>query len=135
VLLVNCHRKRSRMVVRRGEGGEGKLKAILYMVVFAMLIFVGVKMVPPYVAEYQLVDKMQEQARFGVVNRYSEDQIREIVFKTIQDLDIPAKREDVKVLVSQAKVTISVDYTVPIDLYIFQTSLHFTPTTENKSLT
>ena len=135
MLLVNCHRKRSRMVVRRGEGGEGKLKAILYMVVFAMLIFVGVKMVPPYVAEYQLVDKMQEQARFGVVNRYSEDQIREIVFKTIQDLDIPAKREDVKVLVSQAKVTISVDYTVPIDLYIFQTSLHFTPTTENKSLT
>ena len=135
VLLRDYRREGKRAAVRRRERGEGKLKAVLYTVVFALLILVAVKIVPPYVAEYQLVDKMQEQARFGVVNRYSEDQIRDILFKTVQDLDIPVKREDIKVLVTQAKVTISVDYTVPIDFYIYQTSLHFTPTSENKSLT
>ena len=62
-----------------------------------MAVYVAFKMVPLYVAEYQLKDKMDEQARFAVVNRYSEDQIRDVIFKVVQDLDIPAKREDIKV--------------------------------------
>ena len=44
---------------------------------------------------------MQEMARFGIVNRYSDEQIRDNVFKVVQDLDIPVKREDIKVSVTQ----------------------------------
>ena len=39
---------------------------------------------------------MQEQARFAVVNRYNEDQIRDNIFKMVQDLEIPVKREQIK---------------------------------------
>ena len=120
---------------RRQERGEGKLKAILYTAVLVAAIFAAVKVVPPYVAEYQLNDKMQEQARFAIVNRYTEEQVRTIIFKQIEDLDIPAKREDIKVVVTPSAVKISVDYKVPIDLWLYQTELHFTPSSENKSLT
>jgi hypothetical protein len=97
--------------------------------------FVAYKILPAYVAEYQLMDKMQEQARFAVVNHYSEDQIRDSVFKVIQDLEIPAKREQIKILDTQSVVRISLDYTVPVDLLVYHMELHFTPSSENKSLT
>jgi hypothetical protein len=86
------------------------------------------------VSEYQLADKMQEQARFAVVNRWSEDQVRDTIYRTVQDLDIPAKREDIKVVANQAAVKVSLDYTVPVDLIVYRLDLHFSPSIENKSI-
>jgi hypothetical protein len=119
----------------RSQRGEGRFKSILILVIFVSAIYCAVKMVPPYVAEYQLADKMQEQARFAVVNRYTEEQIRENIYRVVQDLDIPAKREDIKVVANQQVVKISLDYVVPIDLLSYHVDLHFTPNSENKSLT
>jgi hypothetical protein len=117
------------------ERGAGKLKAIVYTVVFLLLIYSAFKIVPAYVSDYQLTDKMQEQARFAIVNRYTDEQIRDNVYKVIQDLEIPAKREDIKVTATQSGVKIWLDYTVPVDLFFYRTQLHFSPSSENKSLT
>ncbi len=125
---------RATAMSRVAERGEGKLKAVIYTAIFVMAIYAAVKIVPAYVSEYQLVDKMQEQARFAVVNRYSEDQIRDNIYRTVQDLDIPAKREDIKVVATTAAVKVSLDYTVPIDLMVYRFDLHFSPTSENKSI-
>jgi hypothetical protein len=118
----------------RNERGEGKFKVIVFLVIFVSFIFVGFKTVPAYVAEYQLADKMQEVARFSVVNRQNEEQVRDAIFKVIQDLDIPATKEDIKVTSSNSLVTISVDYRVPVDLLVYQTEMHFSPSSENKSV-
>ncbi|HKV24260.1 MAG TPA: hypothetical protein VJN93_06675 [Candidatus Acidoferrum sp.] len=119
---------------RKSERGGASLKAILYTAFLIIGVFVAFKIVPPYVSEYQLSDKMDEQARFAVVNRYSEDKIRDEVYKEIQDLNIPAKRDDIKVTATQEKVIISLDYTVPIDLLVYSTQLHFSPSSENNSV-
>ena len=118
----------------RAQRGSGKFKAIAYMAIVVFGIFCAVRLLPPYIAEYQLSDKMQDQARFGVVNRYSEEQIRDVIFKEAQDLDVPIKKEQIKVLASPSLVRISLDYTVPIDLLVYKMDLHFTPSSENKSL-
>jgi hypothetical protein len=118
----------------RAQRGEGKFKAILVTAVIAFLGYSAFKLLPPYIAEYQLADKMQEQARFAVVNRYSEDQIRETIFKEAQDLDVPIKKEEIKVLATSSVVRISLDYRVPIDLLVYKMELHFTPSSENKAL-
>ena len=119
---------------RNSERGEGKFKNILVIAVIALLIYAAVKIVPPYFSDYQLSDKMQEQARFAVVNRFSEEQIRENLFKTIQELDIPAKREDIKIVANNAIVKISLKYTVPVDLFFYHLDLNFSPSSENKAL-
>lgn len=119
---------------RRPERGEGKLKAIIYLAILALAGYSAVKIVPAYVSNYELSDKMQEQARYAVVNRYSEEQIRDNIFKVVQDLEIPAKREEIKVVSTNAVVKISLDYTVPIDLFFYHLDLHFTPSSENKAL-
>jgi hypothetical protein len=120
--------------IRSHQRGAGKIKAILGTAVLAFAVYAAVKIVPPYAAEYQLADKMQEQARFAVVNRYTDEQIRDNVFKVVQDLEIQVKREAIKVEASQQIVKISVDYTVPIDLLVYHLDLHFTPSSENRAL-
>jgi hypothetical protein len=116
------------------ERGEGRFKAILFTAVILLIIYSGVKIIPVYVSDYELSDKMQEQARFAVVNRYTEEQIRDNIFKTVQELDIPAKREDIKVAASNAIVKISLNYTVPVDLLFYHMDLNFSPSSENKAL-
>ncbi len=115
---------------QRSQSGEGRLRAIFYTVILVTAVFLAIKLVPPYVTEYQLQDKMNEQAKFAVVNRYSEDQIRDILFKVIQDLDIPATREDIKMASTNHGVSISVSYTVPVDFLVYKTDLTFSPKSE-----
>jgi hypothetical protein len=119
----------------RSQRGEGKLKAIIVTGILILGILVAVKLIPPYVAYYQLNDKVQEIARFGVVERSTEDQIRDKVMKTVQDLEIPATKDNIRVSAGTSRVTISVDYTVPVDILFYHVDLHFTPNSENKSLT
>jgi hypothetical protein len=118
----------------RLQQGAGTIKAILWTVLLIYGAFVAYKILPAYVAEYQLQDKMQEQAKFAVVNRYPEEQIRDSIFKVIKDLEIPVKREDIKITATPDVVRIACDYSVPVDLLVYQMNLHFTPSSENKSL-
>ena len=114
----------------RLQRGEGRLKAIVYTMILVAAVYAGFKLVPPYVAEYQLKDKMSEQARFAVVNHYTEEKVRDIIYQTIQDLDIPAKRDDIKLSNTHAGMAISVSYTVPVDFLVYKADLNFTPSSE-----
>ena len=119
---------------KRSQRGEGKLKAIVYTLILFAGVYAAVKIVPVYVAEYQLNDKINEQARFAVVNHYTEDQVRDIIFKVIQDLDIPARREDIKVQNTNHGVQISVNYSVPVDFTVYKTDFNFSPSSEVRDL-
>jgi len=119
---------------RQRERGEGKAKAIIYTVIFLTAIYSAVKVVPAYVSDFQLKDKIQEQARFAVVNRFTEEQIRQNIYKVVKELEIPAKAEDIKVLADNSQVRISLNYTVPVDILFYHVELHFSPSSESKSL-
>jgi hypothetical protein len=117
---------------QRLQRGEGRLKGFLYLAFLIIAVFVGFKVVPVYVADYQLKDKMTEQAKFAIVNRYTEDQIRDNIYHTVQDLDIPAKREDIKVTNTNHGIEIGVQYTVPVDFIVYKTDLNFDTSSEGR---
>lgn len=119
---------------QRGQRGEGRLRALVYFFILIVAVFVAFKVVPLYVADYELKDKITEQARFAVYNRYSEDQIRDNIFRTIQDLDIPAHREDVKVENTTHGISITVNYTVPVDFLVYKTEFNFSPSSEGRDI-
>ena len=119
---------------KHSQRGEGKLKAIIYTVILLAGVYAAIKIVPAYVAEYELKDKMAEQARFAIVNRYSEEQVRDVIFKVVQDLDIPANREDIKVQNTNHGIMISLNYTVPVDFKVYKTELSFSPSSEGRDL-
>jgi hypothetical protein len=126
--------RRQLKAFRRGERGEGRIKALIYTAILVIGVFVAFKLVPLYVAQYELKDKMEEQARFAVVNRYSGDQVRDNLFRVIQDLDIPAKREDIKVGNTTHGISITVDYTVPVDFLVYKTEMNFSSSSEGRDI-
>ena len=116
------------------ERGKGNAKAIFWTFVLILAVFLAIKLIPAYVSEYQLRDRLLTEARFATVNRRGDEELRSIIFQEIQDLEIPARREDIKIEMSSRYVRISVEYNVPVDLWLYRTELHFNPSSENKSL-
>lgn len=119
---------------RKSERGGSRLKTILALLIFGFLVFSAVKVIPAFFAKYQLQDAMETESRFAIVNHKGEDDIREDVWKKVQELEIPAKKESIKVMVQQRDVNISVDYIVPVDLKIYQFNLEFHPHADNHTL-
>ena len=118
----------------RSQHGGGTIKAILWTILLIYGAFVAYKILPAYVAEYQLADKMQEQARFAVVNRYPEEQIRDNIFKVDQGLGNSGEARRHQGHRDARRRSNRCDYTVPVDLLVYQMNLHFTPSSENKNL-
>ena len=114
--------------------GGSRLKALIWTVILIAGLYTGYKLIPVYFANYQLQDKMLEIARFATVNNMTEEKVRDAVFREVKEREIPARREDIKVSMSQRGVTISLNYTVHVDLILLQRELQFSPSVENRAL-
>lgn len=128
-------RRRPAPEVRRsGSRGGARLKAVVWLLILGAGAYVAFKTVPLYVADYELQDRMQTEARFALVNRKSPEEVRDIIFKEAQARDIPATRENIKVESNERGVRISVHYTVTVDLRVYQWQLHFNPHADSRAL-
>jgi hypothetical protein len=120
--------------MRVKQRGGSKINLLLTLLILGSMIFVGFILAPPYFTNYQLQDAMKTEARFAGYNRKTNDEIREDVWKKVQELGIPAKREDIHVSNDNNTVQISIDYTVPVDLKFNQFTLEFHAHGDNHSL-
>jgi len=120
------------------ERGGSKLNIILPLLILGGMIFVIAKIVPVYFANYQFQDAIQTEAKFALTGypKKSLDDLREDVYKKAQELDIPAERESIRVAVDANKgyVDIGLDYSVPIDLKVYQFTLQFHPHADNHTI-
>src|ERR1700731_4424263 len=121
--------------VRHPERGAGHFKAILWLLAFAAFIFVMIKVVPVLVADFQFQDGVQTIARFASATRQTPEQIRTAVLKEAQKDDVPLDAKDVKIEAVSGNVRIHVDYSVVVDLMVYQWTLNFHPSASNDSLT
>lgn len=87
------------------------------------------------VNEYQFQDGIQTLARFATVNRQTPEQIRAAVLKEAQKDDVPVAAEDIKVDAVNGNIKIRADYSVTVDLKVYQWTLNFHPAASNDSLT
>ena len=119
---------------RNSQLGAGKLKAIFWVGVLVALAFVGMKVVPVLLNEYQFQDAMQTTARLATVTRQTPDGIRKTIFEEAQKEDIPIQPEDIQITSGAGRVTISAEYSVTVDLGVYQWTLNFHPSASNNSL-
>jgi hypothetical protein len=106
----------------------------MMLVILGAMAFAAFKIVPSYFADYQLKDAMVTEARFAMVNRKAATDVQDDIWKKVQELGIPAKKDDIVVLSDQGNVRIDVSYSVPVDLVVYQYSLQFHPEADNKPL-
>jgi len=119
---------------RDGERGGSNLKAIVWTMILVAFIYAAAMMLPVLINEYQFQDSLQSIARFASVNRKNPDQIRAAVMEEAQKEDLPVQAEDVKVVSNAGNIQIDVDYSVTVDLKVYQWTLNFHPAASNASL-
>jgi hypothetical protein len=125
---------RARTDKRQGEKGAGALKAIIWTAIIAMVLYVGVKVTPLLFAEYEFQDGIQTIARMASVNRPSADKIRQSVLTESVKDELQIAPEDIHVESAGGNIRISADYSVVVDLKVYQWTLNFHPTASNNAL-
>ncbi len=120
---------------RAGQRGGARLKAVLWTSVLVIFVYVCIKVTPALVNEFQFQDGVQTLARFATINRQPPEQVRAAILKEAEKDDVPVTAEDIKVESVAGNVKIHVDYSVTIDLIVYQWTLNFQPAVSNDSLT
>lgn len=105
-------------MTRLGSRGEGRLGCILWLAALGIGIFIAVKAVPVKLTDVEFADFIEEQAQFS--GRSSGDTIRNRILKRAQDLEIPLKKENLKVEKTPQRVRIRCNYTVTLDFGVYQ---------------
>ncbi len=131
----NLHYAAAEETMRRSDSGVGVIKTILVIVFLGIVAFVAIRTIPPYVGNYELQDHIRQLAieAAAAPRPPSPDSLRENVVKFAQDQGLPVTPDDVKVTVA-GKISIELDYSVPVDLKVYTVVLHFTPTAEGRPL-
>jgi hypothetical protein len=94
-----------------------------------------VKVVPVLIDDFEFQDGVQTIARFASATRQSPEQIRAAVLKEAQKDDVPIETKDIKIEAVSGNVRIHVEYSVTVDLTVYQWTLNFHPSVSNDSLT
>lgn len=102
--------------------------------IFLLLVVVVVlwKVVPPYFANQELQDAVTEEARINTYTPKTEEDMRSTIFRKAQDLDIPITRDQIQVQRATNGVSISVAYTVHVDLPAYPLDLNFQAASRNR---
>lgn len=112
------------------------MKAIFAIAVLAVLIFLGVKLFPPYFNNYQLQDDITNIARYATyAQAKSAEDVRSDVIAKAREEGVTLSEENVTVTKDNVGVNIEVKYTVvvPVPGYTFR--LTFNPTAGNRQIT
>lgn len=102
--------------------------------VLAAFIYIAAMTLPVLINEYQFQDSIQDIARFASVNRKNNEQVRQQVLEEAQKEDLPVQAENIQVEGSGGNIHINVDYSVTIDLKVYQWTLNFHPAANNAAI-
>jgi hypothetical protein len=99
------------------EKGEGRIGLMITLIIVAVAIFLGVKVVPVRVAAYEFRDVMREEARYGAV-RNDDATVTKRILEKAAELEIPLKKQNLRVSRTPGQMVISATYEQPIDLKV-----------------
>jgi len=112
-----------------------RLKALLGLVMVVAGFYLAWELLPPYFANYQLADAIENEARLDSYNPNKTDaDIKNSVVKAARDLDINLKPEDIQVSRDGPNLIISASYTVHVELPGYSFDWKFNPATKNKRI-
>jgi len=102
--------------------------------ILVAVVYGAVMVLPVLINEYEFQDGIQNIARFASVNRKNIEQVKQAVLEEAQKEDLPIQADDIKVQSNAGNVHIDVDYSVTVDLKVYQWTLNFHPAASNAAL-
>ncbi len=118
------------------ERGMANIRLVLTILFIALMIFAGVKLLPPYFYDYELQQDLESIARLATYaqNRSVGDIKGDVVQKAKED-DVSITPDDVEVQRTASGVNIEVKYSVMISVFGKAHELKFNPKAGNKNIT
>ena len=114
------------------------LKLIFGVAIFAALVMVGIKIIPPFFSNYELEDAIKTEALQSTYTARTEEDIRDTVIKQARNYDIALTPKQVHVSrvggMGNGSLAIDAEYSVPIELPGYSTTLGFHPSTKNRGV-
>ena len=123
------------MPANRSEGGFLSFSALFGLALVAALIFVSLKLLPPYITNYQFQDYLDNLARTATYSPMAEADLRKEIIKEARGYGIPLEDRQVAVQkTTGSSVSIAVHYEVPVDLLARRVVLKFDPAAGNRNI-
>ena len=122
------------MPANRSERGFLSFSALFGLALVAALIFLSLKLLPPYITNYQFQDGIDNLARTATYSPMTEADLRKEVMKQARDLGLALQDKQVVVEKDRTTVNIKISYEVPVDLLARQVVLKFEPAAGNRNI-
>lgn len=96
---------------RTREHGKGALQSLIWLAALAAVVYAALNVGPPYIAHYNMVDKMNEVCRLPR-GLNTDDRIRELIMKTVREegLDPYVKPQAFQIQTLESSRRINVAY-------------------------
>ena len=116
----------------------GTLKLIFGFAIFGLVALAGFKLIPPFFSNYELEDAIKTEATQSTYTTRTEEEIRESIIKQARSYDIVLTSKQVRVArnggPNTGTLSIEAEYSVPIELPGYSTTLDFHPSSQNKGV-
>ncbi len=104
----------------------------------ALVVMVCLRLIPPYFSNYELEDAIKNEALRSTYSARTEDDIRDAVIKHAREYDIVLTSKQVHITrtggFGTGALAIEADYSVPLELPGYSTTLDFHPSSINKGV-
>jgi hypothetical protein len=119
-------------------GDMGTVKAIIGFLAIIACVYAGFQIAPPEMTNYSFTDDLRTVALAGGSNPHMTDQeLIDMVIKKAHDQGITLTPEQVTLqrigTPGSPAVYVAADYSVPVSLPGYDFTLHFTPSSGNKT--
>ena len=119
----------------QNERGFISFSVILGLAIVVATVFSAIRVLPPYIANYQFQDYIDNTARTATYNTISEADLKKEIMARARQLGITLTDRQLEVhKVRGGAVSIKSTYDVPVDLIARQVVLHFEPAAGNQNI-
>ncbi|HZE88878.1 MAG TPA: hypothetical protein VE404_04980 [Verrucomicrobiae bacterium] len=98
--------------VRRGEFGASGLKLFISLIFLALLAHTAYMFIPVYIAVYDFDSQVEREANYGATK--SNEAIVKALVDYAAERHLPLKKENLKIVRGQSRITIDGAYSVPV---------------------
>jgi hypothetical protein len=99
------------------QKGEGRVGFFIALIIVAVVVFLGIKIIPVRISAYEFRDTLREEARYAAV-RNDDEKVAVRIMEKAKELEIPLKRNQLKIRRTTGEMIISAYYDQPIDLKV-----------------
>ena len=99
------------------ESGKASFQGLLGLAVMGTMVYLAMTVIPVRAAAYQFDDEVREQVVLlgSGRRRVTDQEVRRTIFTRSQELGVPIKERDIKIIRRRGYVHITVDYTMTVE--------------------